>query len=61
MSDIWAYTEYLAKVRQENKELFSKCQKCGKPATDIEADGYKIYPVCKAHINTPSKSQSNLE
>jgi translation initiation factor 2 beta subunit (eIF-2beta)/eIF-5 len=61
MSDIWAYTEYLAKVRQENKELFSKCQECGKPATDIEADGYKIYPVCKAHINTHVEPKSNLE
>lgn len=44
------YYEYLDKIRKENKELFSRCQECGKPAITIEADGYKIYPICKDHI-----------
>lgn len=44
------YQDYLAKIRKENKELFSKCQKCGKPSAEIEADGYNIYPVCKDHL-----------
>lgn len=46
----WAYAQYLAKIRKDNKDLFSKCQVCGKPSDNIESDGYKIYPVCKNHI-----------
>jgi hypothetical protein len=45
----WAYLEYLAKIRRENKELFSKCQICGKPSSTINADGYRVYPVCQDH------------
>jgi hypothetical protein len=44
------YSEYLAKIRKDNKELFDKCEKCGKPSSDIEADGYRLYPVCKYHV-----------
>lgn len=43
------YYEYLAKIRKENKELFSICQFCKKPSEDIISDGYRIYPVCKNH------------
>ena len=50
MGDNQAYSEYLAKIRKDNKELFSKCKICGKPSETIESDGYEIYPVCKDHI-----------
>lgn len=45
-----AYYEYLAKIRRDNKQLFEKCQKCGKPSVGLEADGYRIYSVCKEHM-----------
>ena len=44
------YSEYLAKLRKDNKDLFSKCNICGNPSETIESDGYRIYPVCKNHI-----------
>jgi hypothetical protein len=56
------YSEYLAFLRTRNKEIFSKCEKCEKPSSDIEADGYRLYPVCKAHlINTLLQNQENFE
>ena len=48
MKDIF-YQDYINRIRAENKALFSKCQICGKPSTTINADGYKIYPVCQDH------------
>lgn len=42
--------KYYAKIREDNKELFSRCQICGSPSDTVESDGYKIYPVCKDHI-----------
>lgn len=52
-----AYYDYLAKIRKDNKALFAKCKKCNKPSTNIEADGYRIYPVCKDHLDTTQKLQ----
>jgi hypothetical protein len=45
-----AYYEYLAKIRKDNKQLFEKCQICSKPSVTVEADGYRVYPVCLDHI-----------
>jgi hypothetical protein len=56
------YSEYLAFLRTRNKEIFSKCEKCGKPSSDIEADGYRLYPVCEVHlINTHFNLQKGFE
>jgi hypothetical protein len=44
------FSEYLAFLRKRDKEIFSKCEKCGQPSSDIESDGYRIFPICKDHI-----------
>jgi Zn finger protein HypA/HybF involved in hydrogenase expression len=58
--ELLKYTQYLKKIRKENKDLYSKCEKCDNFCTDINADGYRLYPVCKSHaVNIVSKFKHN--
>lgn len=43
--------EYLNFIRQENKKMMSVCHFCSAFAINLKAEGYKLLPVCKNHLD----------